>query len=56
MFKHDDNQDATICTNLTELTFEEIEAVSGGLAGDDVPHGLGCGCRDCREYEPDRII
>lgn len=41
---------------IRELTFNEIEAVSGGLLGDDFPHGLGCGCRSCRENEPDRVL
>lgn len=46
---------------IRELTFNEIEEVSGGLVSgglldDDFPHGLGCGCRSCRENDPDRAI
>jgi hypothetical protein len=36
--------------NVRELTFDEIELISGGNAMDDdgETHGKGCGCMTCR--------
>jgi hypothetical protein len=42
------NETSLQLKNFRELTLEEVEQIAGGVAGDELQHGRGCGCMACR--------
>ncbi|MCO7226645.1 hypothetical protein [Pleionea sp. CnH1-48] len=53
---NNNSQKQPVKVAIRELSFEEIEFISGGKIenrDDSVPHGLGCACKACR---PPHII
>jgi hypothetical protein len=34
--------------SVRELTFNEVQQISGGTGEGDFPHGKSCGCMTCR--------
>ena len=55
---NNNNQKQPVKVAIRELSFEEIELISGGRIenrDDSVPHGLGCACKTCRPHiSPDK--